>query len=48
MDDYLFVERDLVACVVEVNFASRVTKDCNGEEVVDKSRKTVGHARIRW
>jgi hypothetical protein len=46
LEDYLPVERDLAASVVEVNFASRFAKDYNGEEVVDKSRKMVSHVHI--
>jgi hypothetical protein len=48
LEDYLPVERDLAARAVEENFATRITKDCNGEEVVDESRKTVSHACIWW
>jgi hypothetical protein len=48
LENYLPVERGLAPCAVEVNFASRITKDCNGKEVVDKSRKAVDHAHIWW
>ncbi len=48
LEDNLPVERDLAACAMEVYFASHITKDCNGEEVVDKSRETVGHTCIWW
>ncbi len=44
MEDYLPIERDLAASAVEENFASHVAKDCNGEEVVDESKKMTGHA----
>jgi hypothetical protein len=47
-EDYLPVERDLTACAVEVKFSSYLTKDSNREEVVDKSRKAVGHVRVWW
>jgi hypothetical protein len=47
-EDYLPIERDLVVCAVKVHFATRITKDCNREEFVDKSRKTVDHAHIWW
>ncbi len=45
-EDYLPIESDLVAHVVEVNFATCVAKGCDGEEVFDKSRKTVSHACV--
>jgi hypothetical protein len=48
LEDYLPIERDLAACAVEVHLASCITKDCNGEEVVDKSREMVGHVCVWW
>ncbi len=47
-EDYFHIESDLTASAVEVNFATCIAKDCNEEEVVDKSRKMVSHACVRW
>jgi hypothetical protein len=48
LEDYLLVERDLTASAKEVTFATCIAKDCNREEVVDKSRKRVSHACVWW
>jgi hypothetical protein len=46
LEDYLPIEKDLTTCAAEVHFACPVTMDCDGEEVVVKSRETVDHARV--
>jgi hypothetical protein len=48
MEDYLPIEIDLTACAMEANFAAYTAYDCNREEVVDKSMKTVSHACVEW
>jgi hypothetical protein len=47
-EDYLPIESDLAAHAVEVNFVTCIAKDCDREEVVDKSRKMVSHVCVWW